>query len=218
MGFLDKIFGNKPKPPVRVLDHPAKLNAGDMLTLDDSFALPPQLRGQQLKVERVSCYEYERSRHAEWLLKGRDNQPVFMMLEQDDEELLAFSIKLTRAEVEQLFNLDEFAQIFEQPGNVTLKLQGDARSHFPELAQWLADEYHQVSFATFGYFHLNDYRLMSPPAAQGDAFESYCLDSADEQRSVEIEVYESGETDVMLTLYRPLTDIRDFWPGASQSL
>lgn len=216
MGFLDKLFGNKSqsKPTTRVLNHPAKLNPGDMITLDDSFALPPQLKGQQLRVERVSCYEFERSRRPEWQLKGNDNASVFMGVESDDDECLSFSIKLTRAEVEQLFNLDEFAEIFEEPGQATLKLLADAKSRFPELAQWLADEYHQTSFAAFGYYHQNDYRLMSPPSGKGDPFESYNLDSADERCGVEIEVYESGETDVMLTLYRPLTDIRDYWPGA----
>ncbi len=215
MGFLDKLFGNKKsQAPKRVLDHPKKLNPGDMISLDDSFALPPQLKGQQLKVERVSCYEYEHNRSAEWQLRGNDNLPIFMSVETDDEEWLCFSVKVTRDKVEQLFDLDEFAKIFEEPGQAVLKLKPEARSQLPELAHWLADEYHQSTFAAYGYYHQNDYRLMSPPAGRGEPFESYRLDSADESRAVEIEVYESGETDVMLTLYRPLSDIRDFWPGA----
>jgi hypothetical protein len=31
---------------------------------------------------------------------------------------------------------------------------------------------------------------------------------------VDIEVYEGGETEVMLTLYRPVTDIRQYWPAS----
>ncbi|MCF1428297.1 MAG: hypothetical protein LPD71_02285 [Shewanella sp.] len=39
MGFVDKIFGNKPKSFGRMLVHSSKLNVGDMLSLDNRFAL-----------------------------------------------------------------------------------------------------------------------------------------------------------------------------------
>ncbi|NRA84942.1 MAG: hypothetical protein HRU22_14585, partial [Gammaproteobacteria bacterium] len=48
MGFLNKLFGKSGKQtlPERQLDHPSKLLLGDIIHLDDSFALPVHLKGQ----------------------------------------------------------------------------------------------------------------------------------------------------------------------------
>lgn len=214
MGLLDGLFGKKEQPRAK-LDHPNKLNKGDMISLDDSFALPSQLRGQQLQVEAVHTYEYENSQETEWLLKGHNGESIFFSLDEDDETYLVFSIKLTRTQVEQIFDLDQFSEIFEQENQVTLDTLPTGLSS--ELEPWLAKQYHLVTSAQFGYFHRLDYRGQRPPqdshGQKGEAFEAYQLMDSDEDRAVDIEVYEGGDTEVMLTLYRPLTDIRDYWPG-----
>jgi hypothetical protein len=216
MGFLDRLF-NKPTAPVRQLDHPKQLNVGDMISLDDSFSLPPQLRGQQLRVEAVHTYEFERSQHTEWQLKGHGTDTLYLSLEEDDETLLAFSMKIGRKQVEQLFDLDDFGAIFEEPGQAELSPQALSQELATQLEHWLGTQYHQVGFAEFGYFHREDYRGLKPPqdadGATGEPFENYRLLDQDETRALEVEVYEGGDTDVMLTLYRPLTDIREYWPG-----
>ena len=38
-------------------------------------------------------------------------------------------------------------------------------------------------------------------------------DNKEETHAIEAEVYEGGETEVYLTLYRELTDIKDLWPA-----
>ncbi|MFQ6370717.1 hypothetical protein [Shewanella sp. YIC-542] len=215
MSFFGKLFG-KDEQAVRQLKHPMDLRVGDMITLDDSFALPPQLRGQQLRVEAINTYEYEHSHTPEFVLKGHSAEPIYMGLEQDDDTWLTFSIKLTRAQVETLFDLDAFAEIFDAPGNASLSPQPltDANASHE---QWLAQTYHQVTFAQFGYFHRQDYRQGKPPqftdSNPGEAFEAYSLMNGEEDKAVDIEVYQDGDTDVLLTLYRPLSDIRDYWPG-----
>ncbi|WP_394203360.1 hypothetical protein [Shewanella waksmanii] len=216
MGFLKSIFGKKEQPK-RQLNHVSHLQVGDMISLDDSFALPPALRGQQLRVEAINTYEYQRSQRSEWVLKGHSNDTIFLSLDEDDESYLSLSIKIPRSIVEQLFDLDEFSVIFEEDDTaqlVTLPLEGEIQSQY---GQWLGKQYHQHQFAQFGYFHRQDYRGMKPPqdshGATGEPFEAYLLLDDEEKSAVEVEVYEGGETDVMLTLYRPLTDIRDFWPG-----
>ncbi|WP_394130450.1 hypothetical protein [Shewanella maritima] len=215
MGFLKGLFGKK-EAPTRQLSHPKELLKGDMVTLDDSFALPPQLRKQQLKVEAIHTYEYERSKQCEFLLRGSDGNAIFMSHVQEDEEYLSFSLKINRSVVEALFDLDEFANIFEEPGKVTLHTQDVPAEVDNELSNWLSDEYHQVSFATFGYFHRGDYRHNMPPQddKQAQPFQSYCLVNNEDTHAIDIEVYECGDTEIMLTLYRPLSDIRDYWPGS----
>ncbi len=216
MGFFNSIFGKK-APPARTLNHPSKLNVGDMISIDNSFALPPQLRGRQLKVEAINTYEFERKQQSEWVLKGHDNDTVFLSLEEDDEPLLAFSLKITRAQVEQLFNLEQFSTLFDEPGHAELTTQNLSPQLAASFEQWLGQQYHQVTFALFGYFHREDYRGLRPPqdahGATGEPFEYYLLLDNDETRAIEVEVYEGGDTDVTLTLYRPLSDIRDYWPS-----
>lgn len=217
MGFLRGLFGKK-EAPKRVLDHPNKLLKGDMITLDDSFALPAQLRGQQLKVEAIHTYEYQRSQQCEFMLRGHSGKSIFMAYVVEDEAYLSFSYKISRAVVEQLFDLDQFADIFEEPGQANLTPQTLSPELSEELGQWVADDYHQVEYASFGYFHREDYRNLTPPqddnGQRGEAFESYSLVNAHETHALDIEVYESGDTEVMLTLYRPLSDIRDYWPAS----
>lgn len=216
MGFFNNIFGKK-VPPQRKIDHPSQLNVGDMISIDNSFALPVQLRGQQLRVEAINTYEFERSQQAEWVLKGHGNDTIFLSLEEDDDTYLAFSLKISRSQVEQIFDLEQFSTLFDEPGHANLQTQELSADISNQLEQWLGKQYHQVTFAAFGYFHREDYRGLKPPqdasGATGTPFEYYLLLDNDESHAVEVEVYDGGSTDVVLTLYRPLTDIRDYWPA-----
>lgn len=217
MGFLSGLFGKK-EAPKRQLDHPTQLLEGDMISLDDSFALPSQLRGQQLRVEAVHTYEYEGSQSSEFLLRGHSGEAIFLSYVQDDDSYLSFSIKINSDQVEQVFDLDQFALIFEEEGQPKLKTLALSDELTTQFQQWLSDEYRQVESGCFGYFHRQDYRGQTPPQDKGknsgEAFESYCLENGQQSHAVDIEVYEGGETEVMLTLYRPVTDIRQYWPAS----
>jgi len=217
MGFLKGLFSKKEEAPKRELNHPSHLQIGDMISIDDSFALPPQLRGQQLRVESINTYEYQRSQQTEWVLKGHSSDTIYLSLEEGDETHLAFSIKINRTIVEQMFSLDQFGDIFEEDEQAMLTTQTLSPDLAGQYAQWLGKDYHQINFAQFGYFHRQDYRGTKPPqdedGATGDEFESYHLLDDEEKYAVDIEVYGDGDTDVMLTLYRPPSDIRDYWPG-----
>lgn len=212
MSLFSKWFGRKEEKTERQLTHPGQLQIGDIIALDDSFALPPQLRGQSLEVKQVNTYEFEHRRKPEWVLQGDSDALIFLGIEQDDEARLAFSVKITRDQVAQLFDLDNFAQLFEEPGDCILKGTGQ----LPVFNGWYSDIYRQVDFATMGYFHQRDFRKIAPSRFegedQGDSFELYSLESDDKGHSIDVEVYEGGETDVTLCLYRPLSDIRSYWP------
>ncbi len=215
MGFLKSIFGKK-EAAARQLTRPHDLLAGDLITLDDSFALPKQLKGQQLKVESVNTYEFENKLSTEWQLKGVDDQAIYLTLDEDDEVYLALSMKITRDQVEQIFDLDQFSQVFEEPGEA--RVQVLVNQPFDELKQWLGEHYQQTSFAEFGYFHNKDYRGSRPPQdeghGKGEEFESYQLIDDAEKYAVDIEVYDGGETEISLVMYRPVTDIREYWPAS----
>ena len=65
-----------------------------------------------------------------------------------------------------------------------------------------------------------DYRGARPSDYEGDGepFDYYCLVDSSESHAVEIEVYPGGETDVSLTLYRDVDDIKDLWPAESETI
>ena len=210
MGFLNKLFGKSGKQtlPERQLDHPSKLLLGDIIHLDDSFALPVHLKGQSLEVIDVNTYEYEFGKSCEWVLRGNNEQLIFLSYEKDDAESLVFSIKITRDQVEQMFKMEQFSQLFDEPGEAQMDLQ----QTLPQYNNWLAQHYRQSEFAAFGYFHQKDHRSNTLGDEEGDSFERYSAMSDDERYGIEAEVYQGGETDVILCLYRPISDIRQYWP------
>lgn len=214
MSFLKKMF-NKSEPEVRKLSKASELMANDMVTLTDSFALPEILRGQQFQVKAVNSYEFEHHTQTEWVLSGHSGTDIYLSLDQDDDILLKFSIKLSHSDVESLFDLDQFAMIFEEEPAFLEKQQDTSLSN-----GWSSDAYEQSGFIKVGYFHRKDFRSESDTPSQyegsdsGEQFELFTLYDEDGSKGIDVEVWQDGETDVFLVLYRPESDIIDFFPGS----
>ena len=212
MSFLKNLFNKEPQQ--RKITNVNQLKTNDIIALTDSFALPEMLRGQQFQVTAVNSYEYEHATETEWVLKGNSNAELYLALDVDDEVYLKFAIKIAHIDVETLFDLDEFATIFDEPGHAKLHKQTDT-----ELTSgWTDEQYHQTKFCQVGYFHRKDHRSenLSPYQGKdsGEQFELYQLLNMDESHGVELEVWQDGDTDVFLTFYRPTTDIVDMFLGS----
>lgn len=212
MSFFKKMFGNNEQ--VRKLSHPSALDVGDIIVLTDSFALPDNLRAKQFQVHKINSYEYQHVTQTEWMLLGENHSEIYLSLEEDDHSYLKFSLKLNHSDVETLFDLNAFAQVFEQDEQTELNKQHDSA-----LTQgWSNEHYYQHEFARVGYFHKKDHRKESLSIYEGqdagEQFELYTLYDANEERGIDIEVWHDGDTDVFLTLFRPLTDIVDMFPGS----
>ena len=208
---LNKITNKKEQ---RKLTQVNQLLVGDIIVLTDNFALPESLRGQQFQVTAVNSYEYQHNIQTEWVLQGNNDLLLFLSLEIDDVTELKFALKIERDEVESLFNLDNFAQIFDEPGQAQLNRQSDSNN----TAMWSCDFYQQSTFAKVGYFHRKDHRSENLSAYEdddcGEQFELYALYNEDENKGVDVEVWQDGDTDIFLTLFRPTTDIVDMYPGS----
>jgi hypothetical protein len=206
-------FFKKKKPLTRQLTHAKDLSTGDMIQLIDSFALPPQLKGQTLHVIDVNTYQYKHENDFEFVLKGDTGGSVFLTIENDDgEEWANFSIKIDRKDVENLFDLDEFAEIFDSEDLVTVNRAKDVDG----FERWTTTSYNQSSHPSTGYFYNKDYRDQEIPEHVedgGEPVECTNLADSDDKFSINIEVWDDGETDVSLTISRPLTDIVDLFPG-----
>jgi len=212
MGFLKSIFKKEEKQ--RSLTQAHQLKKNDIIVLSDSFGLPEALRGQELQVSAINCYEYETKTETEWVLQGSNNIQIFLTLDIDDETYLKFSLKIDQQDVESLFDMDAFSTIFDEPGNTFLEKQADSIN----TSSWSSEQYQQQTFAQVGYFHRKDNRVESLSSYEGndagEQLELYALFDKDDTRGVDIEVWSDGDTDVFLTLFRPTTDIKDMYPGS----
>jgi hypothetical protein len=213
MSFFKKIF-NKNKQEQRKLTHVNQLLVGDIILLTDSFALPETLRNQQLQVTAVNSYEYEQETQTEWTLQGNNDLLLFLTLDVDDTTELKFALKIEHEDVETLFDLDSFSQIFDEPGQAFLEKQTDNNL----TTSWTSEQYQQNVFAKVGYFHRKDHRSENLSAYEGkdsgEQFELYTLYNEDQSKGIDIEVWQDSDTDVFLTIFRPLTDIVDMYPAS----
>jgi len=195
---------------VRELSHPKDLLEGDLIQLSDSFGLPPRLRDQIFKVLGVVTYQFERDYSSSFSLEGRNNDHIDLTIDEEGgRSIAAFSLSIDRSLVEQIFDMDEFAHIFDVDENAQITPIASL-----DLGPWLGKSYTQEACAESAYFYSKDCRGEGPSEYEGDGepFEYYSLQSSDGDHGIEIEVYANGETDVSLTLYRPLDDIKELWP------
>ena len=213
MNFLKKIF-NKSNNEQRKLTEVNQLLVGDIIVLTDSFALPESLRGQDFQVKAVNSYEFENNIQTEWALVGTNALEIFLSLEVDDITELKLSLKIQHEDVETLFDLEQFAEVFDEPGQAFLDKKADSAI----TTMWSSEQYQQSVFAKVGFFHRKDHRSENLSAYEGkdsgEQFELYSLYNEDQSKGVDVEVWQDGDTEVCLTLFRPLSDIIDMYPAS----
>jgi hypothetical protein len=213
MSFFKKLFKKSSNEP-RKLTKVNQLLVGDIIVLTDSFALPESLRGQEFQVSAVNSYEFENKVQTEWALMGTNNLEIFLSLEIDDVTELKLSLKIQHEDVETLFDLERFSEIFDEPGQAFLNKQKDSDI----TAMWSSEQYQQSVFAKVGFFHRKDHRSENLSAYEGkdsgEQFELYSLYNEDQSKGVDVEVWQDGDTEVCLTLFRPLSDIVDMYPAS----
>jgi hypothetical protein len=212
MSFLKRLFNKKEDE--RQVNSAEELKIKDIIVLTDSFALPESLRTQQFQVSAINCYEFENKTETEWVLQGENNLELYLTIENDDQTYLKFALKIQHEDIESLFDLDEFATIFDEPGQAFLERKSDSSL----TSGWSSSQYQQRVFAKVGYFHRKDNRTESLSAYEGneagEQFEIYSLLDEEQSRGIDIEVWQDGETDLFITLYRPTSDIIDIFPGS----
>ncbi|MBA6263011.1 MAG: hypothetical protein V7780_01800 [Colwellia sp.] len=212
MSFLKRLFNKKEDE--RQVNSAEELKIKDIIVLTDSFALPESLRTQQFQVSAINCYEFENKTETEWVLQGENNLELYLTIENDDQTYLKFALKIQHEDIESLFDLDEFATIFDEPGQAFLERKSDSSL----TSGWSSSQYQQRVFAKVGYFHRKDNRTESLSAYEGneagEQFELYSLLDEEQSRGIDIEVWQDGETDLFITLYRPTSDIIDIFPGS----
>ena len=211
MSFFKSLFAKKQAVPTRTLNHASELQLKDIFTFGDSFALPQAMRKVQLQVTDINTLEFKHEHYAQIVGQGSGEQLIYLSFPNNPQKLVKFSLLLTRENVEALFDMDDFSEIFEQPGNARLKPITSSHNY----ADMVADEYIQQDFMTTGYLHRQDYRGTTPPQfnedKHGQEFEFYSLQGDQGKRFVDIFIFENGDTDVYLSFLRPANEIAELW-------
>tara|TARA_R110001583_G_scaffold6499_2_gene32847 strand:- start:33888 stop:34535 length:648 start_codon:yes stop_codon:yes gene_type:complete len=211
MRFLKSLFNKQPVVPARTLSEPKQLLSGDIFCFGDSFALPEVMRKQQLQVNDIVTIEFKHEHYVQLIGQGTNDKLVYISFPKNPKNLIKCSLLLSRAEVEILFNLDEFSEIFEAPGAARLTPLTTHHAY----GDMVASEYIQQNFSTSGYIHQADYRDSTPPQfsdqEHGQEFEYYSLEGNRGLRLIEIFIFENGDTDIYLSSLRPSSDITELW-------
>jgi len=211
MSFFKSLFAKKQPVPTRTLNHASELQMKDIFSFGDSFALPQAMRKEQMQVTDINTIEFKHEHYAQIIGQGSGEQLVFISFPNNPQKLVKFSLLLPRNDVEALFDMDDFSEIFEQPGKA--RLTPLTKNH--AYADMVADEYIQQDFMSTGYFHRQDYRNSTPPqfteGKHGEEFEYYSLQGGQETRFIDIFIFENGDTDVYLSFLRPANEIAELW-------
>ncbi|MDN2664055.1 hypothetical protein OW492_11780 [Psychromonas sp. 14N.309.X.WAT.B.A12] len=211
MSFLSSLFKKKPVAPTRILNEPKQLLQGDIFCFGDSFALPEAMRKQQLQVTDITTVEFQHEHYVQLTSQGASDKLVYLSFPKNPKNLIKCSLLLSRAEVETLFDLDAFSEIFEAPGKARLTPLTEQHNY----GDMLASEYIQQDFETSGYIHQADYRDTQPPQFtdqnHGREFQYFSLEGNKELRGIDIFIFENGDTDVYLSSFRPANDIAELW-------
>lgn len=211
MRFFKSLFAKKQPLVTRTLSTANELQVNDIFTFGDSFALPSSIRKQQLEVIELNTLEFKHQHYTQIIGQGSGAQLVYLSFPENPQKLMKVSLLLNRDEVQALFDLDDFSEIFEAPGNA--RLTPLCSNH--DYADMIAEEYIQQDFMTTGYQHQKDYRGQTPPqdneAEHGREFEYYSLQGGQGKRLIEIFIFENGDTDVYLSFLRPANEIAELW-------
>lgn len=211
MSFLKSLFAKKEAPTARKLTTPKDLQLNDIFTFSDSFSLPEAMRKQQLQAITINTVEFSHEHYAQIIGQGSGDELIYVSFPDNPKNLIKLSLLLNRNDVETLFDLDAFSEIFEQPGKARLKPLTTNHSY----SSMVADEYIQHEFMVSGYLHNEDYRGKVPPQNEEDQhgreFEFYSLEGGAGERSIDIFIFENGDTDVYLSFFRPISEISELW-------
>jgi len=207
-------YFKKKKDPSRSLDKPEELKLGDIVVLKERLLLPAELQGQQFEVSHVSTYQYASSVEKEFTLRSADSLSYYMSVDDNDgDPVLCFTKKIPRESVLEIFDEDDFAELWESDF-ASLKVV----SKLEQYTDWLTDNYQQIIKDEEAYYYPHDCTDKSPSRRLDDDGEELryheCEGEPDDNRSLIVEVFGSGETNVFLEVCTPLDVIAELWPHA----
>jgi len=191
---------------LRSLDSLAELQIKDYIRLNDSFALPAELRGKTFQVESIDSYFYGESLSTEWALQGDTKKKLFLSLSDlGDENRIVLSYQLKKKEVENIFGWENIKQQYKPEFEEKLMCKDVSL-----FEGWLGKSYERRECAGKASYFSGDYRNKNKPQG-GEDLTYFEFFDEEESFSIEIEMWSKDEVDVFISILRPESDIHEFW-------
>lgn len=205
-------FFKKKEAPARRLEHPKDLRINDIITFKPRSVLPEELQGTTLTVKKVTCYEYSDGLSPEFTLETAEGKIYsFTYDTEDDGDFLCISRALSHEEIVSAFDEEQLGELWSEefPTLETRELEAP-------LSQWLGEAYRQTLKETTAYFYDEDRRGKAPsefvdPNAQELRYHE--CEGTPDQFSLNVEIWEDGDTDIYAQVSVPLNVIEEMWPN-----
>ena len=209
-GFFKRIFGAGESNETRRLSHPSDLRAGDFI----KFQFLPQsdVSNKTFEVFKVNTYQYGGIDYPEMILKDREGNIIFMMIEEEDgEEYVGLSKKVPKSLIREILPQESLDRIFKKSTGSSLSL--DKKNYPIEFENWLATKYTETDEEN-ATFAKGDAR--SGKSATKESFKSYTLTDPSDEYALELEVYGQNEVELSATVYHSINVIEEILPGSSR--
>ncbi len=213
MSFFKNLFNREEeKSPPRQLDHPKDLQIDDIIKF--SFTAQSGISNETFKVKAIKTYDLGGDSKKKTVFTLEGGQAIFDLAVVDErgQEFLELSQSVLPDTVEKVFDIQQFAQLFDSDSGVNHVLE---RIGEPDhVAGWTASLYRQET-GHQAYLHTGDYRerVLSRLEDGSEEFDYYLFVSDDRQFSIQIEVFDGGRTEVKLTAYLPVSKVEELWPS-----
>lgn len=214
MSLFKSIFSSgKDTPAPRELNHPRDLRTGDIIKF--GFSAQDELTNQSFRIAKIFTYDISESGQRDQtylMLEGEGNETLRLnVLNERGTERLEIGRAVFPDQVEQVFNIEAFAHIFDPDSGSNNVLDRIAEPAF--LSGWTGETYRQEA-ANQAYMYQGDYRGRSLPFdKRGEGFDYYRLVSDDRNYAVQMEVFDGGRTDVFLSVLLSASKIEEMFPG-----
>ncbi len=209
------LFGSK-EPSTREIKTANDLLPGDIVSFKERLSLPKDIQGQQFELTEIAGYYYSDGIVPELTLRNADNQTYFLSPDDNDgDPELLLSRKLSREQVAQIFDEDEFAKLFEDGVFPNLKV----KTVPPELEGWLNDNYQQEEKSVEAYYYERNC-IANPPSDfdddddddDGEELRYHECEAADDNYFLTVEIWDDGSTDVIVGICCTEEVIEHYWP------
>ena len=191
--------------------HAWDLKVGDFMKF--GLVAPDGLGRSELQVSGVHAVDLGGPGKIRRVLELESPNLGNVCLWRDENQSVALARAVDRPVVEQLFDIEVFALLFDpdEPSTVVLERQGKPGG----TEGWTGILYRQEGAQTA-------YRHQEDPATdligglltgEGKEFDHYRLVSDDRRHAVEVQVHDGGRTDVILVALLPPVLIEELWSG-----
>ncbi len=207
-----RLFGGRSddKAPAREVSDAWDLRPGDFLKM--GYAAPEGLSDVELQVSKVHALDLGGAGRLRRVLTLDGGGNEFMLWRGEDGKL-ALARELRRKQVERLFDVDEFARLFDHDETPNLVLE---RTSEPAgLDGWTASIYRQEA-AQEAYIQDQDPAITAFDGTVTDdaqAIDFYRLVGDERRFALEALVFDGGRTDVIAIALVGHSVVAELWPA-----